>query len=85
MDAVDTSLDLLIDGTDIMLSKSADSSIDLMLSSANDGTLTKTKLYAPRFNTLTKGDPVDVGSIDSSSANANIGAASPTSGSYASM
>ena len=44
---------------------------------ANDGNVTDAKLYTLHFHTLTKGDLVDLGWIDCSSANEYKDTASP--------
>ena len=71
-----------------MLPKVADNTADLLLTSVNaatDGNVTDAKLYTLHFHTLTKGDLVDLGWIDCSSANEYNDTASPLGSLYVSV
>jgi len=71
-----------------MLPKVADNTADLLLTSVNavtDGNVTDATLYTLNFHTLTKGDLVDLGWIDCSSANEYKDTASPLGSLYVSV
>jgi len=71
-----------------MLSKVADNTAHLLLTSVNtatDGNVTDAKLYALHFHTSTNGDPVDLDWIDCSSANEYKDTASPLGTLYVSV